>query len=460
MKRFGPTGIAVVVVVVVVGVGVVGVVGGCVDRYLDPPDVRAPTVALFDPAAGVLPFPHDALLLSSSDGTVDVPIDATASAADPRRALNALDGFSTTEVVRIPFSRPLDPESVVVGRTVRVFTGFAGAELGADAVAAAVDEAGTAVLVVPRQPFPAAVTMVVVITSGLLDDEGIDVDAAPVFKLARSDNPLVDDNGRAQRPEFIDDAQAATLEPLRALTSLACAPARARGLLDDDLVMCLPFTTQSTLPVLDAMNDIVDDADARAAGAQLRVLPVPLLGTEALGLFGAASIHIGALRLPRLLPATSPLNGRFTDGAGDDVGAGRLPVAHGDEVVPVLITVPKTPKPEGGYPLVVFQHSITRDRTDVIALADALGAVGIVAVAIDLPLHGLTGDPNHVFSLLNPAIDENADAFVSGFFAGIQPRERTGDLDLVANATGAPGPDGVVDAIRFLSAKPEPRHRR
>ena len=422
--------------------------GGCVDPFLDPAEQRAPTVALFDPAAGVLPFPHDALLLSSSDGTLDVPVDDDALDSDPRRALNALDGFSITEAVRIPFSRSLDPSSVVVGASVRVFEGFAGPERTAADVAAFVDPSATELLVVALRPFPAATTMVVVVTNGLLDSEGRPVDAAPVFKLARSSNPLIDSEGRARRSQLIDDVDAAALEPLRALTSLACTPARVRGLVDDDLVMCLPFTTQSALPVLQALNDIVDDVHAQAGGdtAQLRVLPVPILGTEALGLAGAANLHVGALRVPRLLPLDEPLSGRFENEDGDDVGAGRLPVLQGEEVVPVLITVPKTQKPAAGYGLVVFQHGITRDRTDVIALADACAAAGLVAVAIDLPLHGLTGDPTHVFAALNPAIDAAAAAYASPFFEEQRPQERTRNLDLVDNSSGEAGPDDVVDA--------------
>ncbi|MDP2342439.1 MAG: hypothetical protein Q8O67_15895 [Deltaproteobacteria bacterium] len=410
---------------------------GCIDRFLDPPDVDGPTVALFDPGAGVLPFPHDALRLSSDDGTIDVPVDDDAPASDPRRALNALDGFSFTEAARVACSGPLDPASVVVGQSVRVFQGFSGPELDAGDVAAVVDAAGTSLLIVPRRPFPPATTMIVVVTRGLLDAEGEAVDAAPVFKLARSVNPLVDGAGRALRPELISDVDASALEPLRALTSLACAPARARGLVDDDLVMCLPFTTQSVR--LAELNPIIDAVHAEE-GTQLRILPQPLLDTEALGLAGAASLYVGTLRLPRLVPV---------DERADDVGL------HGilfePELVPVLMTVPRVagggaPRPAGGYPLVVFQHGVTRDRTDAIAVADAFAAAGVVVVAIDLPLHGLTGDPAHVFAGLNPSIDARAAAFQSDFFGGERPTERTRDVDVVDNTTGLPGPDGTTDA--------------
>jgi hypothetical protein len=49
-----------------------------------------------------------------------------------------------------------------------------------------------------------------------------------------------------------------------------------------------------------------------------------------------------------------------------------------------------------------------------------------------LPLHGLT-DPSNPFYIGNTP------------FAGLGAHERTFDLDIADNATGAPGPDGVID---------------
>jgi pimeloyl-ACP methyl ester carboxylesterase len=99
--------------------------------------------------------------------------------------------------------------------------------------------------------------------------------------------------------------------------------------------------------------------------------------------------------------------------------------------VPVLVTVPNanTPSlgvpPVTGWPVVIFQHGITRDRSDMLAIAPTLASAGFVTVAIDHPLHGIT------------------DA-TSQLFAG--PAERTFNLDLVNNTTGAAGPDGTTDS--------------
>src|SRR3546814_5166859 len=45
--------------------------------------------------------------------------------------------------------------------------------------------------------------------------------------------------------------------------------------------------------------------------------------------------------------------------------------------------------PADGWPVVIFQHGITGNRTQMIAIAPALAAAGFATVAIDLPLHGL-----------------------------------------------------------------------
>ncbi|MEZ5583895.1 MAG: hypothetical protein R3F37_15170 [Candidatus Competibacteraceae bacterium] len=105
------------------------------------------------------------------------------------------------------------------------------------------------------------------------------------------------------------------------------------------------------------------------------------------------------------------------------------PIASQSLTIPVLATVPNASsgqsKPPGGWPVVIFQHGITQDRTNVLAVADTLASAGFAAIAIDLPLHGITDTENP-------------------FYAG--PLERTFNVDLVNNEAGAPeGPDGMID---------------
>src|SRR5690348_1092147 len=69
-------------------------------------------------------------------------------------------------------------------------------------------------------------------------------------------------------------------------------------------------------------------------------------------------------------------------------------------------------------------------------IAGALAAAGFAVVAMDLPLHGLTDPTSPLYR--NQLL---AGSPAAGLIAG----ERTFDMDLENNATGAPGPDGKID---------------
>jgi dienelactone hydrolase len=121
-----------------------------------------------------------------------------------------------------------------------------------------------------------------------------------------------------------------------------------------------------------------------------------------------------------------------------------LPEATSTQTIPLLASIPKTTvtvtKPVAGWPVVIFQHGITRNRTDMLAVADSLASAGFAVVAIDMPLHGLTGNET-----------DGTAAFRNTALVG----ERTFDLDLVDNSTLAPGPDGITDpsATHFINLR-------
>jgi pimeloyl-ACP methyl ester carboxylesterase len=115
--------------------------------------------------------------------------------------------------------------------------------------------------------------------------------------------------------------------------------------------------------------------------------------------------------------------------------ANPIPVETGRPNIPVLMTVPNANsgqvRPASGWPVVIFQHGITGNRTQMLALADTMASIGFAVIAIDMPLHGVT-------DVTNP------------FYVGNTPfgpiaSERTFDIDFQDNETGAPGPDGNID---------------
>ena len=50
-------------------------------------------------------------------------------------------------------------------------------------------------------------------------------------------------------------------------------------------------------------------------------------------------------------------------------------------------------KPAAGWPIVIFQHGLTGNRAQALAIAGAYAGQGFVVAAIDIPLHGITNDP-------------------------------------------------------------------
>ena len=61
------------------------------------------TVANFDPANGVIPFPNNLLFSGTKDLTLNIPVDPSAADAGPKIAMNALDGFSTSAPWSVTF---------------------------------------------------------------------------------------------------------------------------------------------------------------------------------------------------------------------------------------------------------------------------------------------------------------------------------------------------------------------
>jgi alpha-beta hydrolase superfamily lysophospholipase len=81
-------------------------------------------------------------------------------------------------------------------------------------------------------------------------------------------------------------------------------------------------------------------------------------------------------------------------------------------------------KPAAGWPVVIVQHGLRGNRTNAVALAVAYALQGFAVAAIDVPLHGITDTTSPFYQAAN---------------------ERTFNLNLVNNATGAPPADAAID---------------
>lgn len=400
---------------------------------------------IFDPAAGDIPFPNNMLFSGSTDGTLNIPVADTTNLADPRVALNALDGFSTIAPFTARFSSSLKADSLQPGGTVRVFkvslinpfldpitkTPFAitGIEQelkpGDDYTVgvSSADNEQTTLTITPLRPLAPKSGYLVVLTAGIQDSGGFNAIPSPIYQLAKLEIPLINTSGKSVIPG-LSDGQAQRLEPLRQVINNQENAAASQGIAKSSIVLSWAFMTQSIDDSFMALEKVFKPSalTLRATGSTTTAV--------GLGLPGFSDIYAGTLSLPYYLSKTKPLSSSWQTQDGDPITQYQpLPAVTETLPIPVLLTVPNASsgqrKPAEGWPVVIFQHGITRNRTDLFLLADALSFAGFAAIAIDLPLHGVTDKSNPFYQ------------------AGL---ERNFDLDLSNNTTGEMGSDGLIDA--------------
>jgi hypothetical protein len=424
--------------------------------------------ARFDPTNAVVPFPTNLFFSGTTDLTVNVPVANPNNIGDPAVALNALDGFSTVAPWSMSFSRPPAPATIVAGQSVRLFqvtlTGPGGGVTGIVRELAAGTDFVTALspsdttqrtlAIVFTRPLSQITSYMAVITNGVADAQGNIATPDSTYFLTKRTSPLFA-NGASTDP-LLSNAQAQALEPLRQLVNSQEAAAAAAGIPRDNIVLSWVATTQSISPTLQAVRATTQPGNVtlRPTGLTIQAA-IPQLPP-------IADIYLGNIQLPYFLTApsatnpTAPLN-TFWRGApcGQVPSCGQLlgpnnpstnltflnprPVATGTVTAPLLVTVPNAAsgrtKPADGWPVVIYYHGITRNRTDALAISATLASQGFAVISMDQPLHGITDTSNPFYSRgpLAQAI-------------GVATPERTFDVDFINNQTGAPGPDGNIDS--------------
>ncbi len=441
---------------------------------------------IYAPGDGELPIPNDILFSGTQDLTLNIP-NADPSPSNPITAINALDGWSTHAPFTISFrdnanvadssvNSALNPSSIVPGQSLRIFktsvlrpetspgsgiilpTGpVTGIEseltFGVDYV---FQMAGPlTIAVVPLRPFEAQASYMVVLTNGITDSNGTPLASDPQFEIVKS-------------PTEIDPSGVtAALEPIRQLVNAMLAAAEGAGSSRDSVVLAYQFTIQSIANSLIAAKGVYIDLPIGLSGntvfpatnfSSLMTDTTPFTG------IGAANLYKGQLTLPYLLGVPSatdplavlnghwvaadlvPVNGQFVPNplaGGNLTYANPLAQKQSDEMVPLLASLPKNPLCPKPYPVMIFQHGITSDRTAMLGIADTMAGACTAVVSMDQPLHGIAAD-NAVHQGL-----QAASGGLLGIFEGYTPgalRERTFGVDYVDNATSAPGPDGTPDA--------------
>lgn len=401
------------------------------------PPPQSTFTASFAPQGGLMPFPNDLYFSGSKDGTINIPVsDPDNPAEGPVLAVNEIDGFSTLAPIDAYFSSAIDADSVAGDKTVFMFevtedpethavTGIIKALAAGADYTAGVSPANPAILVItPRKALNTSSAYMVVLTDGIKGAAG--GAAAPDAQYAEIKQALA--SGAS-----LDDP---ALDRIKQLEGAMLKAAGAADIDADDIVLTWSFATESAGAVLGYI-----DAHAEALGGVLKPAGITTHQVNEL-LPGHADVYAGDVRIPYYLSEpsaddpTAPLTGHWEGKDGSALTRYNPAPVPTDQVltVPLLATVPNAQsayeqqggtKPPSGWPVVIFQHGITGNRENMFAIADAFADAGFAVVAIDLPLHGVTnpGDPFY------------------------QPdHERTFNLDVQNNDTGAAGSDGKIDS--------------
>lgn len=396
--------------------------------------------AVFNPTEGLIPYPNNILFAPNSSSTDDydygqtlnIPYEPTDADAAIKEQLNALTGFSTISPITAPITATLDLLTIMSGVQVyKVDLNATGAvtdinatlEFGVDYVAT---QSGSNVAILPLRPLESLSNYMVVLTNDLKDAQGRVLAPDMATALTLSQNPVVPGGS-------LDPATAAALEAIRQGNMAMFAALIADGKDPSNTVQIWNFRTQ----LIGAVQANIAALAPKNANLTLYNTAIDTVAALGLAPSGKARIYDGNLSgLVQYMPQsttnnpTNALYGQFSlNGAFE-------PQVKSTITVPVVAFLPNADSgctmPASGWPVVIYQHGITRVRTDLFVFGETLASICHAAVAMDLPLHGIT----ETNTSINPF-----------YKAGI---ERTFDFDLVTedadNNVIANVPDGIVDS--------------
>ncbi len=397
-----------------------------------------------------LPFPTDLYFLGSEDGTVNIQgLPDPNDYSQPLVAVNALDGFSSTAPVTEQFSQPIDPASLA--GNVHVFSvktdpsegyavvGVNGMLKAGSDYTLSVSEADPAELVItPTGTLGADNSYMVVLTDGIKNTDGDAAGASDDFEAIKE--------ALAGGPALTNPVLQ-KIAPL--IGAMLQAAQQAAGISPADVSMIWSFSTQSEGAVL------ATTAASAAPGTFAFQDTGETTSTFNDQLKGYAEVFVGTLTIPYYsgIPSEenpSPPLTAFWHGAGGSLLTryNTRAVPSGTVTIPVLMTIPAQDSPyfqqggtypANGWPVAVFQHGITQNRLNDLAVADTYAQFGIATIAIDLPLHGIT-DPDNPF-YQNQLVAKVAPDLVTG--------ERTFNLPKGLD-TGNPQPGTIADSGSYF----------
>ncbi|WP_404366461.1 hypothetical protein ACIHQR_37325 [Corallococcus coralloides] len=371
-------------------------------------------LAATDRVPTIIPFPNDLLRVpatATAPAHLSFPVPTTPGLQqDLFTGLNTLDGFSTTGAI---VTENGDAQGVLDGTMYRVAADGPAPRVDAASLAAGVKffklsnldkgtqpdvtpclveksgDCGTSVgeagivevpqqlQIVPKAPLDGATQYGAVLTTDLKDTKGRNVAPATAFALLRLANPVYDAATKKSTISSVPDSLAQALEPVRAAHKPFFDALAKAGLPRSKIALGWAFTTQSTTSVLQQLYTLPGGVYGTPT-APTSIFPITSQVKAAMAGAGFASTNVGAVYEVR---ANTPwlLTGPF----------GTLnPAAPRPTRYPFMLFTPTGTAPTGGWPVLVFGHGLTSNRTAVLGVANKLTGAGYAVVAMDAVYHG------------------------------------------------------------------------
>jgi dienelactone hydrolase len=348
------------------------------------------------------------------------------------QVLNTLDGFNLQPRLSIPFSGPIDVNSVSSNDVFLVSLGdtlnhhdHGGRVVGINQVVW--DPAANTLHVTSDESLDQHTRYALIVTNGVDDAGGLPVEATLAFRLAPltlafSHDPVL----RSYGQELVEGLVAA----------------HRAGVREQDIVTASVFTTESATAILEKMRDQIHAATPELADFNLgpdgtrtvfsldQVTGIAFNEQNQVDPPGFASAQLSLPQL-RIIPGAvgqiafgkylSPdyevHPGEFIPPVGTRAGT---PVVQRMNEVYFNLYLPSGPAPEGGWPVVIFGHGTNGNKsTDSVTVAATNAANGLATIAINVPGNGFgplstmtvnqtSGEPV-TFSAGGRSIDQNGD---------------------------------------------------
>ncbi len=369
------------------------------------PEVSTPTAGVhvrYEPGEGAqlslgsTPWPDDLYLDRSGRVAVTGLIEAGVGSNQARlsEALRDLDGFGVSTPVFFYLDGVIDPatlpqtEAQSLAEQASVFL--------IDADTASPDAFKKVPVVVQWHPSQQRLALrpsdgypltpgrryAAVVTRRVKDREGRDLEPGPKFAAIREPNLVLSDARlTAARAQYTPVLETLVKSGLKRSDISALAVFHVQNV-DRDLIDARKLVRTGKAPQPSISKVYGPTALDGVLGVTANSTSTPVAGFEASGAapheYLYAMVH-GEFPSPNLLSATVTTHGVF-----DRDEAGQLRVKRTD-AVPFTLFLPRTSLEA---PIVIYQHSRDRERSDALALANELASRGLAVLALDAPFQG------------------------------------------------------------------------